>query len=62
MIHYFKAVDYIQWIWKTKFNIDHSKSKIKKDLEQGAVKLNGRKITINDVFSIDDELSGFDTE
>lgn len=46
----YKAVDYIQYVWKTVFNIDHSKSKIKQDLKQGAVKLNDRKINTDDVF------------
>ncbi len=46
----YKAVDFIQYVWKTIFNIDHSKSKIKQDLKQGAVKLNDRKINPDDVF------------
>jgi len=50
---YFKAVDYIQYVWKTIFNIEHSKSKIKKDLEQGAIQLNGVKLKVDDVFFID---------
>lgn len=51
----YKAVDFVQWIWKTKFNIEHSKSKIKKDLEQGAIRLNDRKIKIDDVFEFEDK-------
>jgi len=46
----YKAVDYIQWVWKEIFNIEHSKSKIKQDLKQGAVKLNDRKIKETDRF------------
>jgi hypothetical protein len=45
----YKAVDYIQWVWKEIFNIEHSKSKIKQDLKQGAVKLNDRKIKETDI-------------
>jgi hypothetical protein len=54
MKYYFKAVDYIQWIWKSKFGVDKSKSQVKRDLEQGSVKLNDQKIKIDDVFEIDD--------
>lgn len=46
----YKAVDYIQYAWKEGYNIDKSKSQIRRDLEQGAVKLNDRKIGVNDVF------------
>lgn len=50
---YYKAVDLIQWIWKETFNTEKSKTQIRRDLEQGAVKLNDRKIKVDDVFSID---------
>jgi hypothetical protein len=46
----YKAVDYIQWVWKKVWNIEHSKSKIRQDLKQGAVKLNERKIKETDIF------------
>ena len=49
-MNYYKAVDLIQWVWKEIFNIEHSKSKIKQDLKQGAVKLNDRKIKETDIF------------
>jgi hypothetical protein len=51
----YKAVDYIQWIWKKVWNIEHSKSKIRQDLKQGAVKLNERKIKETDFFIFRDE-------
>lgn len=51
---YYRAIDYIQWIWKTVFDIDKSKSQIRRDLEQGSVKLNDRKIKVDDVFSLED--------
>ena len=51
----YTAVDYIQYIWKKVWNIDHSKSKIKQDLKQGAVKLNDRKIKETDFFIFKDE-------
>ena len=50
-----KAVDYIQWVWRQVFNIEHSKSKIKQDLKQGAIKLNDRKIKETDIFIFNDE-------
>jgi hypothetical protein len=50
----YRAVDYIQWMWKKIWNIDYSKSKIKQDLRQGAVKLNDRKIKETDVFIFED--------
>lgn len=46
----YKAIDYIQYAWKEGYNIDKSKSQIRRDLEQGAVKLNDRKIKVDDVF------------
>lgn len=46
----YKAVEYIQYVWKKVWNIDYSKSKIKQDLKQGAVKLNDRKIRETDIF------------
>ena len=51
----YKAVDYIQWVWKKVWNIDFSKSKIRQDLKQGAVKLNDRKIKETDIFILKDE-------
>jgi hypothetical protein len=51
----YKAVDYIQWMWKKVWNIEHSKSKIRQDLKQGAVKLNERKIKETDFFIFRDE-------
>jgi len=50
-----KAVDFIQWVWKSVYNIDYSKSKIRQDLKQGAVKLNDRKIKETDIIVVDDE-------
>ena len=50
----YRAVDYIQWVWRKIWNIDYSKSKIKQDLRQGAVKLNERKIKETDVFIFED--------
>ncbi len=51
----YKAVDLIQWIWKKVFDIEYSKSKIRQDLKQGAIKLNDRKIKEDDIFIIKDE-------
>lgn len=51
----YKAVDLIQWIWKQVWNIEHSKSKIRQDLRQGAVKLNDKVIREHDVFLFDDQ-------
>lgn len=51
----YKAVDFIQYVWKKVWNIDHSKSKIKQDLKQGAVKLNDRKINESDIFIFRDK-------
>jgi hypothetical protein len=51
----YKAVDYIQWVWKKVWNIAYSKSKIRQDLKQGAVKLNERKIKETDFFIFRDE-------
>jgi hypothetical protein len=51
----YKAVDYIQWVWKKVWNIDYSKSKIRQDLKQGAVKLNDKKIKETDIFIFKDE-------
>jgi len=50
-----KAIDFIQWVWKDTFQIEKSKTQIRRDLEQGAVKLNNRKIKVDDIFTIDDE-------
>lgn len=49
---YYRAVDYIQWVWKKVFDIDKSKTQIKRDLEQGSVKLDDRKIKVDDIFEI----------
>lgn len=51
---YIKAIDFIQWIWKNTFNTEKSKAQIRRDLEQGSVKLNDRKIKMNDVFEFED--------
>ena len=51
----YKAIDYIQYAWKEGYNIEKSKSQIRRDLEQGAVKLNDRKIMVDDVFVIEVE-------
>jgi len=51
----YKAVDYIQWVWKKVWNIEDSKSKIRQDLKQGAVKLNDKKIKETDIFIFKDE-------
>lgn len=50
----YKAVDLIQWIWKKVFDIEYSKSKIRQDFKQGAVKLNDRKIKEDDIFVFED--------
>lgn len=50
----YKAVDLIQWIWKKVFDVEYSKSKIRQDLKQGAVKLNDRKIKEDDIFVFED--------
>lgn len=55
MKHYYKAVDFIQYIWKKVWDIDKSKSQIRRDLEQGAIKLNDRKLKVDDIIEIDDE-------
>jgi tyrosyl-tRNA synthetase len=54
-MYVFKAIDFIQWIWKNTFQIEKSKTQIRRDLEQGAVKLNDRKIKVDDIFTIEDE-------
>ena len=53
MKHYVKAIDYVQWVWKKMFGIEHSKTKIRADLKQGAVQLNGVKVKETDVFELD---------
>lgn len=55
MKNYYKAVDFIQWVWKKSFNLGKSKSQIRRDLEQGAIKLNDQKIKIDDVFVFDND-------
>lgn len=49
----YKAIDYIQYAWKEGYNIDKSKSQIRRDLEQGAVKLNDQKINVDDVLVVE---------
>ena len=51
----YRAVDLIQYIWKSVFNIDYSKSKIKRYIEQGAVKINDKSISANDIFIVPDK-------
>lgn len=51
----YKAVDYIQYVWKKVWNIDRSKSKIRQDMKQGAVKLNDRIINPDDIFILKDK-------
>jgi 23S rRNA-/tRNA-specific pseudouridylate synthase len=51
----YKAVDFIQWVWKQVWNIDYSRSKIRQDIRQGAVKINNYKIKETDIFKFDDE-------
>ena len=51
----FKAIDYIQYVWKKVWNVDRSKSKIRQDMKQGAVKLNDRIIKPDDIFILKDE-------
>ena len=51
----YRAVDLIQWIWKNVFNVDYSKTKIRQDLKQGAIKINGRKIKETDIIVVEDE-------
>ena len=51
----YKAVDYIQYVWRKVWNIDRSKSKIRQDMKQGAVKLNDRIIKPDDIFILKDE-------
>lgn len=55
MKHYYNIVDYVQWVWKKSFNVEKSKAQIKRDLEQGAIKLNDKKLKVNDVIEIEDE-------
>ncbi len=50
----YKAVDYIQYVWKKVWNIDRSKSKIRQDMKQGSVKLNERIIKPDDIFILKD--------
>lgn len=52
---YIKVIDYVQYVWKKVFDIDKSKSQIKRDLEQGSVKLNDRKLKPDDVFEINEK-------
>jgi hypothetical protein len=51
----YKAIDFIQWVWKQVWNIDYSRSKIRQDIRQGAVKINNYKIKETDIFTFDDE-------
>ena len=54
MKHYYNVVEYVQWVWKKAFNVDKSKAQIKRDLEQGAIKLNDKKLKVNDIIEIKD--------
>jgi hypothetical protein len=45
----YRVVDYIQWVWKKVYNIDKSKSEIRRDLNQGSIRLNDKKLTVDDV-------------
>lgn len=49
----YRVVDYIQWVWKSVFNIDKSKSEIRRDLNQGSIRLNDRKLTVDDIIILD---------
>lgn len=51
----YRVVDYIQWIWKTIFNIEKSKSEIRRDLNQGSIRLNDRKLTVDDMIYINEK-------
>jgi ribosomal protein L4 len=50
-----KTVEFIQWVWKTVFNIEKSKTVIRNDLKAGAIKLNDRKLTEKDIIIHDDK-------
>jgi hypothetical protein len=54
-MRYYKALDYVQWVYKKIFGIDKSKSQLKKEMEAGAVKLNDRKIKPDDIFEFEDK-------
>ncbi len=54
MKRYIKLVDYIQYIYKSVWEINKSKSQIKRDIEQGAVSLNGVKLKADEIVEIDD--------
>jgi hypothetical protein len=45
MKEYIKAIDLIQWIWKEVYKTEKSKTQIRRDLEQGAIKLNDQKLS-----------------
>lgn len=45
MKEYIKVIDLIQWIWKEVYNTEKSKTQIRRDLEQGAIKLNDQKLS-----------------
>lgn len=49
----YRVVDYIQWVWKKVYNIDKSKSEIRRDLNQGSIRLNDKKLTVDDVIVLD---------
>lgn len=51
---YYNIVDLVQWVWLKSFNMNVSRSKIKKDLAQGAISLNGQKLTIDTIIRIED--------
>jgi len=50
-----KIVEFIQWVWKTTFNIEKSKTSVRNDLKAGAIKLNDRKLTEKDIIIYDDK-------
>jgi len=50
-----KIVEFIQWVWKTAFDIEKSKTSIKNDLKSGAIRLNDRKLTEKDIIIYDDK-------
>ena len=49
----YRVVDYVQWVWKKVYNIDKSKSEIRRDLNQGSIRLNDKKLTVDDVIVLD---------
>lgn len=49
-LRYIKVIDYVQYVYKSKFNIEKSKTQIKEDLKNGTIKLNNIKLNVNDYF------------